>query len=122
MGFDSFDSLAVMDDPAELVTGLGINLVQAKLLIYIDYTMPSTSTCRSYPAIHPMLDVSNDPHYGAIAVKNKLLRAADLCYNKVQPTNHRNQLQVALDRYVKSLAYMLQVGQLLGDGITLRYG
>ena len=54
-------------------------------------------------------------HYGASAVKFKIKAAADLCYNKVTPVTSRSDLQVALDKHLKALQTLKEVGQTLGD-------
>ena len=59
------------------------------------------------------------PHYGAIAVKTKLMEAVNLCYSHVPQLTHRNQLQVALNLHLKALKYMHKNGQALCDTMIL---
>ena len=59
-------------------------------------------------------------HYGPIAIKAKLLTAANLCYNDVVPVTQKCDLHVRerLNAHLRALQYLEEANQKLGDAMT----
>ena len=57
-------------------------------------------------------------HYGPLAVKAKLLAAANLCYNEVAPVTQKCDLRERLNAHLRALQYLEDAGQKLGDAMT----
>ena len=56
-------------------------------------------------------------HYGPLAVKAKLLTAANLCYNEVVPVTQKCDLRERLNAHLRALQYLDDAGQKLGDAM-----
>ena len=56
-------------------------------------------------------------HYGPLAVKAKLLTAANLCYNEVVPVTQKCDLRERLNAHLRALQYLNGAGQKLGDAM-----
>ena len=57
-------------------------------------------------------------HYGSIALKAKLLTAANLCYNDVVPVTQKCDLRERLNAHLRALQYLEDAHQKLGDAMT----
>ena len=57
-------------------------------------------------------------HYGPIAIKAKLLTAANLCYNEVVPVTQKCDLRERLNAHLRALQYLEDAKQKLGDAMT----
>ena len=49
-------------------------------------------------------------HYGPIAIKAKLLTAANLCYNDVVPVTQKCDLRERLNAHLRAIQYLEDVG------------
>jgi hypothetical protein len=58
-------------------------------------------------------------HYGPIALKAKLLTAANLCYNEVVPVTQKCDLRERLDAHLRAIQYLIDAGQALGDAMKM---
>jgi hypothetical protein len=58
-------------------------------------------------------------HYGPLAIKAKLLTAANLCYNEVVPVTKKCDLRERLDAHLRAIQYLIDAGQALGDAMKM---
>ena len=56
-------------------------------------------------------------HYGKLAIKAKLLAAANLCYNEVVPVTQKCDLRESLNAHLRALQCLKVAGQPLGDAM-----
>ena len=56
-------------------------------------------------------------HYGPIAIKAKLLTAANLCYNGVVPVTQKCDLRERLNAHLRAIQYLEDAGQTLGNAM-----
>ena len=49
-------------------------------------------------------------HYGPIAIKAKLLTAANLCYNDVVPVTQKCDLRERMNAHLRAIQYLEDVG------------
>ena len=57
-------------------------------------------------------------HYGPIAIKAKLLTAANLCYNDVVPVTQKCELRERLNAHLRALQFLEDAHQNMGDAMT----
>ena len=58
-------------------------------------------------------------HYGPMAIKAKLLAAANLCYNGVVPVTQKCELRERLNAHLRALQFLEDAHQKMGDAVTL---
>ena len=57
-------------------------------------------------------------HYGPMAIKAKLLAAANLCYNDVVPVTQKCELRERLNAHQRALQFLEDANQKMGDAMT----